>query len=174
MEIKKFEELYDTYYNSVYKYIYVCVKDKWNAEDIISVVFIKVYENMTKLTSLEEAKHWIFRVAHNAVIDFYRKNAKVIPIDTFLEEGEEDKEFDNILIKDEFNSVKKFVEQLPEDTKKMIYLRFYGDLKFKDIAIVLDKPENTIKTTVSRALRKIKDSYERSKLESGEKCGGKK
>jgi SLAP domain-containing protein len=82
LEMKsKFEKLYDTYYDSVYRYIYVCVKDKWNAEDIISTVFFKIYENRDKIQEVESSKNWVFRIAHNAIIDFYRKNGKVIVLD---------------------------------------------------------------------------------------------
>lgn len=166
----KFEQIYDTYYDSVYKYIYVCVKDKWNAEDIISTVFVKVYENVDKLGDVSEVRNWIFRVAHNAVIDFRRKNGKVIPIDTFMDEGKEDDEYENIVTRDEFKTVKKYIEQLPEETRNIIYMRFYADLKFKDIAQTLNKPENTIKTTLSRAMKKIKQNLEKS-IVGGERYG---
>ncbi|OFI05821.1 RNA polymerase sigma factor SigX [Clostridium acetireducens DSM 10703] len=158
----KFEKIYDTYYDSVYRYIFVSVKDKWNAEDIISNVFIKVYENIEKLRSVEESKNWIFRVAHNCIIDFYRKKGKVIPIDEFIGEGKEEKGFDNIIIQEEFNEVKEILKSFPERTRNMIYLRFYSGLKFKEIAEVLSIPESTVKTTINRAIKKVRKSYEES------------
>lgn len=158
----KFEQLYDMYYDCVYRYIFVSVKNKWNAEDIIATVFTKIYENSDKITDVEASKNWVFRIAHNTIIDFYRKNSKVIPIENFLDRGDEDFGYEEIVIRDEFNGVKKIIDQLPEDTKKMLYLRFYGDLKFREIAEVVNITENTVKSTISRAIKKIKKIYEHS------------
>ena len=156
----KFEQLYDMYYNCVYRYIFVSVKNKWNAEDIIATVFTKIYENKDKITDVETSKNWIFKIAHNAIIDFYRKNSKIIPIESFLDRGDEDFGYENIVIRDEFDGIKKIIDTLPEDTKRMLYLRFYGGLKFREIAEAVDITESTVKSTISRAIKKIKKSYE--------------
>lgn len=158
----KFEKLYDAYYDSLYRYIYVCVKNKWNAEDIISTVFTKIYENKEKIQDVETSKNWVFKIAHNAIIDFYRKNGRVIPIDEFIDAASEDDSFQNILIKDEFSKVKKIIEGLPPETKNIIYLRFYGGLKFREIAEIVNKTENTVKSIVNRAMKKVRISYEES------------
>lgn len=158
----KFEQLYDMYYNCVYRYIFVSVKNKWNAEDIIATVFTKIYENKDKITEVEASKNWIFKIAHNTIIDFYRKNSKVIPIESFLDRGDEDFGYENIAIRDEFDGIKKIIDVLPEGTKKMLYLRFYGGLKFREIAETVDITESTVKSTISRAIKKIKKSYEHS------------
>lgn len=158
----KFERLYDTYYDSVYRYIFVSVKDKYNAEDIISTVFTKIYEHQDQIEEIESSKNWVFRIAHNAIIDFYRKNSKIIPIENFLDRGKEEEGYENILIKDEFTKVKKIIDELPESTKKMVYMRFYGGLKFREISELINVAENTVKSTVSRAIKRIRKNYENS------------
>lgn len=70
----KFEQLYDMYYDSVYRYIYGSVKNKWNAEDIIVTVFTKIFEEKDKIIKVEESESWIFRIAHNAILNFKDKN----------------------------------------------------------------------------------------------------
>ena len=75
----KFEQIYDTYYDCVYRYIYVSVKDKWKAEDIITTVFTKIFENKDKIIDVETSKNWVFRITNNTIIDFYRKSGKEIP-----------------------------------------------------------------------------------------------
>lgn len=154
-----FEKLYDTYYDCVYRYIFAAVKNKWNAEDIIATVFTKIYTHREKIISVEESKNWTFRIAHNAIIDFYRKNSKVIPIEEFLDRGKEENGYEEVEIKDEFSQVKILLEQLPENTKDMIYMRYYGGLKFREIAEATDTPENTVKSVVSRGIKKIKKLY---------------
>jgi RNA polymerase sigma-70 factor (ECF subfamily) len=158
----KVEQLYDMYYDSLYRYIFVSVKNKWNAEDIIATVFIKIIENKHKITEVEESKNWLFRIAHNAIIDFYRKNNRVIPIENFLDVRDDEIGYENIIIKDEFVGVKKIIDKLPEDTKKLLYLRFYGGLKFREIAEVSSLPENTVKSIILRAIKKIKKKYQHS------------
>ena len=162
MSTRKFEQLYDMYYDCVYRYIFVSVKNKWNAEDIIATVFTKIYEHRDKIMEVSESKNWVFRIAHNTIIDFYRKNSKVIPIESFLDRGDEDFGYEDIVIRDEFNGVKKIIDELPEQTRKMLYLRFYGGLKFREIAETVDVAENTVKSTISRAIKKIKKNYEHS------------
>lgn len=158
----KFEQLYDMYYDCVYKYIFVSVKNKWNAEDIIATVFTKIFENKDKITEVEESRNWVFRIAHNAIIDFYRKNSKVITIENFFDRGVEDFGYEDVIIRDEFNEIKKIIDKLPEDTQQMIYLRFYGGLKFREIAATLNIPENTVKSIISRAIKKINKNYGQS------------
>ncbi|MBW9169810.1 RNA polymerase sigma factor [Clostridium estertheticum] len=158
----KFEQMYDMYYDCVYRYIYISVKNKWNTEDIIATVFTKIFENEDKITVVEASKNWIFRIAHNTIIDFYRMNSRVILSENFLDRGVEDFGYEDIVITDEFNGVKKIIDRLPEDTKKMLYLRFYGGLKFREIAEVVNVAESTVKSTVSRTIKKIKKNYEHS------------
>lgn len=158
----KVEQLYEMYYDCVYRYIFVSVKNKWNAEDIITTVFIKVIENKHKITEVEASKNWIFRIAHNAIIDFYRKNNRIIPIESFLDIRDEDLGYEDVIIRDEFNGVRKVIDRLPEDTKKILYLRFYGGLKFREIADVVNISENTVKSTILRAIKKIRKHYDHS------------
>ncbi|MBU3102161.1 MULTISPECIES: RNA polymerase sigma factor [Clostridium] len=81
----KFEQLYDTYYDCVYRYIFVSVKNKRNAEDIIATVFTKIFENEDKIIEVETSKNWVFHIAYNTILDFHRKNSKVIYIENFLD-----------------------------------------------------------------------------------------
>ncbi|MCB2307551.1 sigma-70 family RNA polymerase sigma factor [Clostridium estertheticum] len=163
----KFEQLYDMYYDCVYRYIYVSVKNKWNAEDIIATVFTKIFENEDKITEVEASKNWIFRIARNTIIDFYRKNSKVTTSENSLDKGVEDFGYEYIAIRDEFNGVKKIIDRLPENTKRMLYLRFYGGLKFREIAEIVNVAENTVKSTISRSIKKIKKNYDHSLGEKG-------
>jgi len=89
----KFEQIYDMHYDCVYRYIFVSVKNKCNTEDIITTVFTKVFENKDKITDVERGKSWILRIAHNAIIEFYRKSSRVI-----LSEDSLDKDDGNSLL----------------------------------------------------------------------------
>jgi len=103
----KFEQLYDMYYDCVYRYIFVSVKNKWSAENITAIVFTKIFENKEKITEVEASKNWIFRIAHYTIIDFYRINNKINYSENFLDIGADDFGYQNIFIRDEFNRLKK-------------------------------------------------------------------
>lgn len=156
LEKQLFEQLYNEYYDSVYRYIFKVVKNKFNAEDIISNVFINIYRHRNKIMDIEKSKSWVFKIAHNSIIDFYRKNAKVIPVEEIFEQGYIESGYEQVIIKDQFIEIKRVIEQFPEEIKEMLYMRYYGDLKFREIAEILSVPENTVKSKVSRTISKIK------------------
>ena len=156
----KFEQLYDMYYDCVYKYIFVSVKNKLNTEDIIATVFTRIFEEKDKITEVKLAKSWIFRIAHDCIIDFYIKNNEVIPTENFLHMNNEKFEYDGIAIRDELTEVKKIMDKLPEDSKKILYLRFYGGLEFREIAETVNIAEKNVKSIIFRAIKKIKENYE--------------
>lgn len=68
----KFEQIYDKYYDYVYRYIFVSVKDKGNTEYIIEIVFTKIYKNKDKISKIESNQDWILSIVQNEIKDFYR------------------------------------------------------------------------------------------------------
>jgi RNA polymerase sigma-70 factor (ECF subfamily) len=156
----KFEQLYDMYYDCVYKYIFVSVKNKLNTEDIMATVFTRIFEVQDKITEVKLAKSWIFRIAQDCIIDFYIKNNEVIPNENFLHMQNEKFQNEGITLRDELTEVKKAMDKLPEDSKKILYLRFYGGLDFREIAETVNIAETTVKSIIFRAIKKIKENHE--------------
>lgn len=155
-----FEELYKTYYNSVFRYIFVAVKNTWIAEDIIAEVFMKIYKHKEEIISVEASNRWIFRIAHNTLIDFYRKNSRVELVEEIIGESIDEFGYEYVLIKDEFEKVKVLLEDFSEETQKMVFMRFCSGLKFREIAEAFSMPENTVKCRVGRTIKKIREKYE--------------
>lgn len=156
-----FELLYDRYYEGLYRYIYSIVRDKWNTEDIISTVFTKLYINRDKIQDVECSKNWVYKIAHNTIMDYYRKNSKVIPIDKLLENGKLEEAYDDIIIKEEFNAVKTIIEEeFSDEVINLINLRYYGGLKFREIAEITNISENTIKSIISRSVKRVRKIYD--------------
>jgi RNA polymerase sigma factor (sigma-70 family) len=137
------EQLIRRHKNRVYAYILMIVKDKELAEDLFQDTFIKVINTIRSGSYKEEGKfiQWVMRIAHNLIIDYFRK-AKRIPI---IENGEDYDIFDRVripvesveqrLIIDQIHEdVKKLIEYLPREQKEVLIMRHYGDMSFKDIA----------------------------------------
>jgi RNA polymerase sigma-70 factor (ECF subfamily) len=128
------------------------VKDKELAEDLFQDTFIKVINTIRSGSYKEEGKfiQWVMRIAHNLIIDYFRKS-KRIPV---IENRDEYDIFEKIripvesveerLITEQIHmDVKKLIEYLPREQKEVLIMRHYGDMSFKDIAEVTNVSINT-------------------------------
>ena len=137
------EKLIRRHKNRIFAYILMIVKDKELAEDLFQDTFIKVINTIRSGSYKEEGKfiQWVLRIAHNLIIDYFRKS-KRIPL---VENSDEYDIFDRIRIPVEsveqkliteqiHEDVKKLIEYLPREQKEVLIMRHYGDMSFKDIA----------------------------------------
>jgi RNA polymerase sigma-70 factor (ECF subfamily) len=138
--------------NRVFSYIIMVVKDKELAEDLFQDTFIKVINTFRSGQYKEEGKfiQWVMRIAHNLIIDYFRK-AKRIQI---VENNDEYDIFDKVripvesiedqLITEQIHSdVKKLIDFLPREQREVLVMRHYGDMSFKDITDVTNVSINT-------------------------------
>jgi RNA polymerase sigma factor (sigma-70 family) len=146
------EKLIRRHKSRVFAYILMVVKDKELAEDLFQDTFIKVINTFRSGQYKEEGKfiQWVMRIAHNLIIDFFRK-AKRIPI---VENNDDYDIFDKVRIPVEsvedqliteqiHRDVKKLIDYLPKEQKEVLVMRHYGDMSFKDIAEVTNVSINT-------------------------------
>jgi RNA polymerase sigma factor (sigma-70 family) len=146
------EKLVLRHKNRVFAYILMVVKDKELAEDLFQDTFIKVINTFRSGQYKEEGKfiQWVMRIAHNLIIDYFRK-AKRIPI---VENNDDYDIFDKVRIPVEsveeqliteqiHHDVKKLIEYLPKEQKEVLVMRHYSDMSFKDIAEVTNVSINT-------------------------------
>lgn len=147
------ETLIKRHKSKVYTYILFNVKNQHLAEDIFQDTFIKVIQSLKDGKYKDEGRFisWVVRIAHNLVIDHYRKEKNM---QTFSnDEGEVEifnsRKFSDPTIEDDIvkgqivRDVKKLVDLLPDDQKEVIILRHYVGLSFKEIAEQTDVSINT-------------------------------
>ena len=147
------EQLIHRHKNRVFAYILMVVKDKQLADDIFQDTFIKVINTIQAGSYKEEGKfiQWVMRIAHNLIIDFFRKSKRLPVIDN---DNKEYDIFDTIQIKDAsvedkmildqiHKDVRELIEHLPKEQKEVLYMRHYSDMSFKDIADHTDVSINT-------------------------------
>ena len=140
------------YKRKVFNYILMIVKEKHLSEDIFQDTFIKVIYTLKTGNYNEEGKFlpWVNRIAHNLMIDHFRKN-KRIPI---IENGEDYDVFSTIRIFDEcvetkmiteqiHADIKNLIEYLPEEQRDVLKMRHYSEMSFKEIAEQTDVSINT-------------------------------
>src|ERR1700679_3750475 len=145
------EILINRYKDKVYTSVYMLVKDKYIAEDIFQDAFLKIIKTIQDGRYSEQGKFlpWAIRVAHNLCMDHFRRTRQHIPV-TFPD-GQEiadlfgpgDLVADGIEKRQVHNSVRKLIEELPEEQREVIVLRIYADLSFKEISDLTGVSINT-------------------------------
>ena len=155
----------------IYSFIYSKVLDRDVTEDIFQDTFIKVIRTLKLGKYNEEGKFlpWVMRIAHNLVIDHFRKNSRMPKFDNnqefniFSVISDSGLNAEKTIIKEQVEQdVRRLIEELPEDQKQVLVMRIYNDMSFKEIS------ENTgvsINTALGRMryalinLRKVIDKH---------------
>lgn len=140
----------------VFSYILMVVKSPQIADDLFQDTFIKVINTLKSGTYNEEGKfiHWVMRIAHNLVIDHFRKK-KRIPIkensedrDTFELLNMKTASVEDLMITDQIHKdLRILIDYLPEEQKEVLLMRHYTGMSFKDIA---EETEVSINTALGR------------------------
>jgi len=146
------EKLIKKHQRKIFSYILIIVKNKHLAEDIFQDTFIKVINTLRSGAYNEEGKFlpWVMRIAHNLVIDYFRKS-KRMPVHENSEEYDifetlnmfENTVEDKMVVNQIHSDIKKLIEYLPEEQKKVLVMRHYRNMSFKDIAEQTDVSINT-------------------------------
>jgi RNA polymerase sigma-70 factor (ECF subfamily) len=156
---KAFEEQMSMVYKELYKFIYSIIKNQNLAEDILQQTLMKAYEKFDTIKDVTKFKSWIFTIAKNESLSWIRKYNREIPSeDAYLEllGGYSEDTPEELLIKHEIKEqVKESIKMLNPVDQEIIYLRYYYDLNFSEIALILNLNENTVKTKHKRAKKKI-------------------
>ena len=159
--------------NRVFAYILMVVKDKQLADDIFQDTFIKVINTIQAGSYKEEGKfiQWVMRIAHNLIIDFFRKSKRIPVVDNdnsefdifdtiqFTDASVEDK----MILDQIYKDVRELIEHLPKEQKEVLFMRHYSEMSFKDIA---EQTNVSINTALGRMryalinLRKLIDEKE--------------
>ena len=172
---KAFEILLTRHKSRVFNYINMKIRDHALSQDIFQETFIKVVRTLKKGTYNEEGKFipWVMRIAHNLMIDHFRKANKVRMVSESSSRSEdftifnvlqvEDDNVKDIIIHDELvDQMVDLIEYLPEAQKNMLKMRIFKEMSFKDIAYKEDISINTALGRMRYALiniRKLIDKH---------------
>lgn len=149
-------ELIEIYYDEVYSFLYRRMGNKTAAEDVTQDTFIKFIKNLPYYKEKNKLKSFLFTIAINTSNDFFRRHKQETSLLSLDNVGEEITE-NETLQKEEALIVRQAVLSLPDVQRDVIILRFYHDLKIKEIASVQKVPIPTVKTRLRRALKALKE-----------------
>ena len=157
--------LYDEYYDKIARYIFVRIRNRAEAEDLAGEVFFKALQS---LNSYKERgipmRAWLFRIAHNLVVDYIRQAAKlkIVPIDTVVVTAESDPQ-SIAEINMRRARLAKALGQLTPAQRQVIELRFFGGLTSEEAGQVLNKSSGAVREMQSAAIRQLRKlMYEES------------
>jgi len=148
-----FGQIYDLFFEKIYKYIFFRTSNKEEAEDLASLVFLKVWQNLSKYKIKKAAKFstWLFQIARFTLIDYYRQQKPKVSIEQIRELPANNSIINNI----ELNEVKRYILSLPGNYQTIIVLRYFEGLSFKEIAEIMGKTVIGSRVLLHRALKKL-------------------
>ena len=172
--LSSLQKLIKKHESRLFSYIFMLVKDKQLADDIFQETFIKVINTLKSGRYNDEGKfiQWTMRIAHNLVIDHFRKSKKVSYVNNRYDESDV---FDNLFIADQsvedkmvmsqiYQDVKNLMNNLADDQREVLYLRCYAGLSFKEIADQTDVSINTALGRMRYALINIRKMIDEKNL----------
>ena len=154
-------ELYNIYFERIYRFIYYRVSHKETAEDLTEDVFVKLFKKLRGLEQLGAFEGWLFQIARNQVIDYYRRKKQTVP----LEEVENTLEYetnivDIVNLKTEQVVFIKLLKELTPEQQQVIKLKFLEGIDNDIIAEMMNKTEGAIRVIQHRAIAKLRELIE--------------
>ena len=148
-----FEKLYKNYKNLVYKIAYSILKNSYDSDDIVQIVFEKIYSiDKDKLPTRNESS-WLYSVTKNETINYLNKKKNHIELEEIYEIEDNNNEINELINKDSYN---RLIGKLNENEKEIISLKILSNLSFKEIAKLLNKPTGTIKWIYYKSINTLK------------------
>ena len=148
-----FEAVYHQTKRGVYSIIYSVVKDHDQTQDLMQDVYMKMMQNIDKYEPKTNFVNWLFTMAKNIAIDYYRRSKKVQTID--------DIEYQEVFVSQEETPASRdhfehMIESLNEEQRIIVLLKIVDERKFKDIATIVNKPLGTVIWQYQEALKVLK------------------
>jgi RNA polymerase sigma-70 factor, ECF subfamily len=150
--------LYETHLARIHRYVYFRVFDHELAEDITSLVFLKVWENLGRFQGGKiPFSNWLYRIAHNTIIDYYRTQKTVIaledadPLRLSYSDGMEEKIDINTLS----HKLVDVLEELTQTQREVLVLKFIWGLTTKEIARKVHKQQGAVRALQMRGLKRL-------------------
>lgn len=154
-------DIYEAYFVRVYRFVYYRVSHRETAEDITEDTFIKAFSGLKNLEKVQAFEGWLFQIARNLVIDYYRKKKQLVPLDAVentLEYETNVVEIINLQI--EQSILIKLLKELNDEQQTVIKMKFLEELDNSTIAQILNKTEGAIRVIQHRAISRLKELFD--------------
>lgn len=157
-----FGELYSLYAQPVFRYLYSRIGSFPEAEDATAQTFLAALERFPKYRHDGYFASWLFSIARNKAIDYFRQQRKQTPLDEAEHIPTEANLLQQVIQTERTTALLKFIGALPEKEQELIRLRYVAELSFAEIGHLLRQKEDTIKKSLYRSLARLKVQLEDS------------
>lgn len=161
MNIEEFKKIITAYQPRLHAFANSILKDDFASEDIIQDVFCFLWENRSKLDSVNNIEAYIVHILKCRCIDYLRKHKKEVVEDEILNldysEIKEDSE-------ERYNRLLELMSQLPENQQELLHQKYFNNKRIREISKETGMSEGNIRTTLSRAHAKLRDLISKTKI----------
>lgn len=147
------ENLYNKYKKVVYGIAFMISKNQDDAEDIMQIVFAKIYKLEKSKIPINNYASWLYSITKNETINYLKKKKNDIPLDKVYEIPNDNNELNKIVDNIEFN---KLISKLNDKEKEIISLKIVSNFSFQEIAKLLEEPVGTIKWRYYKSIYNLK------------------
>ncbi len=166
-----FEEIVSTYQREIINFHYRFVRSRFEAEDLAQETFVKAYFNLKKLQEPAKLKSWLYQIARNTVIDYFRKNKKSrndVSLDhnileNFAETASEDSH-KYAMDAETSKELQKCLDLLVSDDQRIVKLLYYDGFSYNEISQLLAINQNTLKSRLHRARKILAEAIRSNKV----------
>jgi RNA polymerase sigma-70 factor (ECF subfamily) len=141
----------------IYNFIFYRTFHRETAEDLTSETFFRALKSIDSFDVERPFAPWLYRIAHNSIIDHFRTRRESVDIDELWDLGEEDTTVHDLDVKIDYEGVKKHLGQLSQDQRDIIIMRIWDELPYRDIAQIIGKSEANCKMIFSRGVAKLRE-----------------
>jgi RNA polymerase sigma-70 factor (ECF subfamily) len=160
-----FGSLYDLYIERIYRFIYFKVNNKEEAEDLTSELFLKAWnyllENQEK--EIVSFSGLIYKMARNLIVDFYRRKAQqvIVNVEEVIETLPDDKKImEQVEYSHDTEKLLAVIKKLKQEYQEVVMLKYVEELSISEIASILERSQVSVRVTLFRAMKKIKEMIE--------------
>ena len=155
-----FGELFDRYSLRIYRYTYSRVHHHESAEDITSQVFHDALKSISQYKPVAPFSAWLFTIARRRIADFFKKSQ---PMEELSEEVPQDSVgiLTGVIQKEDLGRLAEHLQALDNQESELLRLRFAAGMRYKDIALLVNKSPGAVKIAIYRLLNRLKENMEK-------------
>lgn len=156
-----FSKIFEEYQDAIFRFVFFRVGNRQIALDITQDTFVKLWGHLIKGGKIEHEQAFIYRIAKNAVIDYYKKS-KSSSLDILIEGGfepESNIHTDEIFRNDDIKMIQGLLEEVDEESRQIIFLRYTEEKPIEEIAEIYGKTTNAMTVRIHRIIQKLKGRY---------------
>lgn len=156
----EYKKAYDRFSDEIFRHCYLRVSDRELANDLVQEAYIRVWEYLSKGKDIDDVRPFLYRTAHNLIIDYVRKKKgkTVVSLEDMIESGHdlEDKNNKDMNAIIDAHEVMSMFNMIEEPYRTVLIMRYVDDMKPSEISEVLGISANSVSVRLNRAVKQLR------------------